>query len=184
MAIGVVMGVALVTMFAVAAESVKALLTRSSGGEIDASLAGMMDSFAAVMMALVGVSAVIAAVGLVNLLTIGVVQRRRELGLLRALGLSGAQVRRMVLLEAAHVTVTALAFGLVLGIVYGWAGAQSLLGSVRVPPVWESPTFIAPAVPWLPVLVVIAATAVLTLVAAVVPTRLATRVAPVAALAD
>ncbi|WP_374760900.1 ABC transporter permease [Microbacterium jiangjiandongii] len=184
MAIGVVMGVALVTMFAVAAESVKTLVAVSAGGEVDPAFAGMMDSFAAVMMALVGVSAVIAGVGLVNLLTIGVVQRRRELGLLRALGLSAGQVRRMVLLEAAHVTVTALAFGLLLGIAYGWVGAQSVLGSVRIPPAWEAPTFIAPAVPLLPVLVVVAATAVLTLVAAVVPTRLATRVAPVAALAE
>ena len=38
----------------------------------------------------------------------------------------------MVLLEAAHVTIAALATGLVLGVVYGWAGAQSLLGSVPV----------------------------------------------------
>ena len=184
MAIGVVMGVALVTMFAVAAESVKVLLAVSAGGEVDAAFAGMLDSFATVMMALVGVSAVIAAVGLVNLLTIGVVQRRRELGLLRALGLSAGQVRRMVLLEAAHVTVTALAFGLLLGIVYGWVGAQSLLGAVQVPPAWSAPTFVAPALPLLPLAAVIVATAVLTLIAAVVPTRLATRVAPVAALAE
>ena len=67
----------------------------------------VLDSFAAIMMGLVGVSAVIAGVGLVNLLTIGVVQRRRELGLLRALGVSNGQVRRMVLFEAAHVTIAA-----------------------------------------------------------------------------
>ncbi|UYK41629.1 ABC transporter permease [Microbacterium terricola] len=184
MAIGVVMGVALVTMFAVASESVKALAAVSSGGEVDPAFAQMLDSFSAVMMALVAVSAVIAAVGLVNLLTIGVVQRRRELGMLRALGLSSAQVRRMVLLEAAHLTVTALAFGLVLGVLYGWIAAQSVLGSVPIPPAWMAPTLVAPAIPLVPVLVVVAATAVLTLVAAVVPTRLATRVAPVEALAE
>ncbi|MET0780907.1 MAG: ABC transporter permease, partial [Microbacterium sp.] len=133
----------------------------------------------------VAVSAVIAGVGLVNLLTIGVVQRRRELGLLRALGVSNGQVRRMVLLEAAHVTIAALATGLVLGIVYGWAGAQSLLGSVPVnPDLGASATLVWPAVPLWPVIAVIAATTVLTLVAAVVPTRLATRVAPVEALAE
>ncbi|MGV9194653.1 FtsX-like permease family protein [Microbacterium sp. MC2] len=184
MAIGVVMGVALVTMFAVAAESAKALVTASSGGLPDPAFNQMVDLFSAVMMVLVAVSAVIAAVGLVNLLSIGVVQRRRELGLLRALGLSSAQVRRMVLLEAVHVTVTSLVFGLVLGVAYGWIGAQSLLGSVAMPPLWQAPTFVAPAVPWMPVLIVVAATAVLTAVAAVVPTRLATRVTPVAALAE
>ena len=39
----------------------------------------------------------------------------------------------MVLLEAVHVTITSLALGLVLGILYGWIAAQSLLGAVRVP---------------------------------------------------
>jgi putative ABC transport system permease protein len=144
----------------------------------------IMDTFAGIMMGLVAVSAVIAAVGLVNLLTIGVVQRRRELGLLRALGVSTRQVRRLVLLEAAHITITATVTGLVLGTAYGWAGAQSLLGAVPMPPSFSAPTLVAPAVPWLPVAIIVVATAVLTLVAAVVPTRLATRVAPVEALAD
>lgn len=184
MAIGVVMGVTLVIMFAVANESVKAVMTASSGGQPPREMTQIMDTFAAIMMGLVAVSAVIAGVGLVNLLTIGVASRRRELGLLRALGLTSAQVRRVVLLEAVHVTITALAFGLALGIVYGWVAAQSLLGSVTVPPAWSSPTLVAPAIPWLPVLVVVVATAALTLVAAVVPTRLATRVTAVEALAE
>lgn len=184
MAIGVVMGVTLVTMFAVASETVKAVIVTSAGGAPVIEVAQVLDTFAAVMMALVAVSAVIAAVGLVNLLTIGVVQRRRELGLLRALGLTGGQVRRVVLFEAAHITVTALVFGLVLGVVYGWAAAQSLLGSAAMPPAWHAPTFVAPALPWLAVGIVVAATAALTLVATVAPTRLATRVAPVAALAE
>ncbi|WP_144794902.1 ABC transporter permease [Microbacterium paludicola] len=184
MAIGVVMGVTLVTMFAVALESVKVLLTKAAGGEVDQDFALVMDSFAAVMMVLVGISAVIAAVGLVNLLTIGVVQRRRELGLLRAVGLSNRQVRRMILLEALHITVTATATGLVLGILYGWIAAQSLLGSVRMPPYFEETAgLVAPAVPLVPIIVIVAATAVLTVVAAAAPTRLATRVAPVEALA-
>ena len=184
MAIGVVMGVTLVVMFAVANESVEAVLSASAGGELPAEMNQFVDTFAAIMMGLVAVSAVIAAVGLVNLLTIGVVQRRRELGLLRALGLTSRQVRRVVLLEAVHVTITSLVLGLVLSILYGWIAAQSLLGAVRVPPAGEAPTLVAPAVPWLPVLVVVGATAVLTVVAAVVPTRLATRVTAVEALAE
>ncbi|GEP47032.1 hypothetical protein MSA03_05400 [Microbacterium saccharophilum] len=184
MAIGVVMGVALVTMFAVANESVKIVVAASGGGALPADLGQLLDTFAAVMMGLVAVSAVIAAVGLVNLLTIGIVQRRRELGLLRALGLTSAQVRRVVLFEAAHVTVTALVFGLALGVAYGWAAAQSLFGSIPIPPDWASPTFVPPGMPWVPLLVVVVATAVLTLVAAVTPTRLATRAAPVEALAE
>ena len=185
MAIGVVMGVTLVTMFAVALETVKSVLRAAAGGELPPEMTQLLDTFAAVMMGLVAVSAVIAAVGLVNLLTIGIVQRRRELGLLRALGVSNDQVRRMVLLEAAHLTIAATLAGLVLGIVYGWAGAQSLLGTVPVAA--DAPaaaTLVWPAVPLWPILAIVAGTALLTLVAAVTPTRLATRVAPVEALAE
>lgn len=184
MTIGVVMGVTLVVMFAVASETVKAVMTASAGGDLTAEMTQIMDTFAAVMMGLVAVSAVIAAVGLVNLLTIGIVQRRREFGLLRALGLTSAQIRRVVLLEASHITVTALAFGLVLGGAYGWVAAQSLLGSVPVPPLFWSPTLVPPALPWGPLSVVVVLTAILTTIAAVVPTRVATRVTAVEALAE
>ncbi|REJ04908.1 ABC transporter permease [Microbacterium bovistercoris] len=183
MAIGVVMGVTLVTMFAVALESTKVLMTRQSEGEFVDGFFAPMDAFANIMMLLVAISAVIAAVGLVNLLTIGVVQRKRELGLLRAIGLTGRQVRRMVLLEAAHITIAATLLGLVLGVLYGWIAAQSLLGSVPVLPDFEPAGFVWPVVPWAPIAIIAASTAVLTLIAAVAPTRLATRVQPVEALA-
>lgn len=130
------------------------------------------------MMGLVGFSAIIAAVGLVNLLTIGVVQRRTELGLLRALGLSSGQIRVMVLLEAAHITIASTLLGLVLGVAYGWIGAQSTIGYYP-----DGGLLVAPAIPWVPVAIVIGAMALLTLVAAVTPTRLATRISPVEALA-
>ncbi len=185
MSIGVVIGVTLVTMFAVAVESTKNVLTAASGGELDPEFAIIMDTFSGVMMGLVAVSAVIAAVGLVNLLTLGIVQRRRELALLRALGVSSRQVRSLVLIEAAHITITSTLTGLVCGVFYGWAGAQSLFGSVSLNPDLPGvPTLVWPAVPLVPLLLIVAATAALTLAAAVTPTRLATRVSPVAALAE
>ncbi|WP_105566360.1 ABC transporter permease [Microbacterium halophytorum] len=183
MAIGVVIGVTLVTMFAVAAETAKAVFVANSGGADVEQVTTVLDMFSLVMMGLVAVAAVIAAVGLVNLLTIGVVQRRTELGLLRAIGLSNPQVRRMVMLEAAHITISAVVFGLLLGVLYGWAGAQSLLGALSLNGQEPSGHLIAPAVPWLTVGVIAAAAAVLTLLASVAPTRLATRVSPVEALA-
>lgn len=183
--IGIVIGVTLVTMFAVAIESVKAVLTANAGGSLEPELASIMDTFAAIMMGLVAISAVIAGVGLVNLLTLGVIQRTRELGLLRALGVSIRQIRVMVLFEAVHVTVTATVLGVLLGIAYGWAGAQSLLGSVPTNPDGIIRAGIVyPAVPIVPLLVIVAATAILTVAASVTPTRLATRVAPVAALSE
>ncbi|MGO2793095.1 FtsX-like permease family protein [Microbacterium gubbeenense] len=180
MSIGVVVGVTLVVMFAVATETFEQVLLQGvPAEEADASgISAFLDLFSGVMMGLVGFSAIIAAVGLVNLLTIGVVQRRTELGLLRALGLSSGQIRVMVLLEAAHITIASTLLGLVLGVAYGWIGAQSTIGYYP-----DGGLLVAPAIPWVPVAIVIGAMALLTLVAAVTPTRLATRISPVEALA-
>ncbi|WP_213815195.1 ABC transporter permease [Glaciihabitans sp. dw_435] len=178
--IGLVIGVTLVTMFAVAVESYQQMLLRAQAanptyyGGIDESLQITVVVFSV----LIGFSALIAAVGMVNNLSLSVLQRRRELGLLRALGFTGRQMRSMILAESAQLTTAAVLVGLVLGTVYGWAGAQSLLGGIT-----GSPGIIWPAIP-LPLLgVIIVAAGVLTLVASIAPSRRATRVTPVIALA-
>ena len=184
MAIGVVMGVTLVTMFAVASATSTRFFHVVLGEEIPAELSLSVDIFTGVMTGLVGVSAVIAAVGVVNLLILGILQRQRELGLLRALGLSVRQVRTMVVWEAAHVVVTSVAIGLLGGTAYGWAAAQSLFGWMpHAAGLAEGPVFVAPAIPVSIVLTVVAATAALTVTASVVPARLATRLSPVRSLA-
>ena len=131
----------------------------------------------AVISVLVGFSALIAAVGMVNNLALSVLQRSREIGLLRALGFTGRQVRTMILAESLQMTVAAVALGLVLGVVYGWAAAQSLFGAVA------NIGLVAPAVPWLLVVLCLAGTAILAIGATIVPARRAVSVAPVAALA-
>jgi putative ABC transport system permease protein len=124
---------------------------------------------------LVGFSALIAAVGLVNTLTVGILQRIRELGLLRALGFTTGQLRVMILVEGAQLTVGALVFGLLLGVFYGWVAAQSLMGGlVR--------GVLAPSVPWAMVVVVAGGGVLLTAVCSIVASRRAGAVSPVVAL--
>jgi putative ABC transport system permease protein len=123
-----------------------------------------------------GFSAVIAAVGMVNTLSLSVLQRTRELGLLRALGFTVRQVRTMILAESAQLTVASVLVGLVLGTFYGWAGAQSLFGALVH-------GFVAPAIPLVLLVIVAGAALVLIAVASIAPARRATRIAPVAALA-
>jgi putative ABC transport system permease protein len=67
--------------------------------------------------------------------------------------------------------------GLVLGTLYGWIGAQTLLGQL------PGGGLIPPAIPWPFVGLIVVAAAVLAVGASVAPTRRATRVAPVEALA-
>src|SRR3546814_12325314 len=71
-------------------------------------------------------AAIIAAVGLVNSLTVGVLQRTREFGLVRALGLSRGQLRGTISVEAVQLTLVAVVLGFALGVLYGWVGAVSL----------------------------------------------------------
>lgn len=174
--IGLVIGVTLVIMFAVALDSYRAmvLIAFDNDPAMAAALNDVLSVTTAVFTGLVGFSAVIAAVGLVNTLSLSVLQRTRELGLLRALGYTGSQVRLMVIAESAQMTIAALGLGTVLGVFYGWAAAQSLVGS--------QVGFAAPSVPWAVVAGVIAFGILLAMIAAAAPARRALRVSPVTAL--
>lgn len=178
--IGLVIGVTLVMTFGVAMASFQQMIeiARSQQPEVYEGIDDMLTAVVTVFSVLIGFSGLIAAVGLVNNLSLSVLQRTRELGLLRALGFSIGQLRRMILSEAGQLIVTSVLVGVVLGGFYGWAGAQSLLGAIA-----GSPGLVFPAVPWLILGVVVAASVVLTLVASWAPTRRATRVSPVTALA-
>ncbi|MGI9824770.1 FtsX-like permease family protein [Agromyces sp. Marseille-Q5079] len=180
MTIGLVIGVTLVTTFAVTMESYRTMAIAATADQpaMQDALGPLIDGTVAVFSTLIGFSAVIAAVGLVNTLSISILQRTRELGLLRALGFDRRQIRGMVMLEAAALTVAATLTGLVLGVAYGWVGAQSILGSVG-----GAPGLVAPTIPWPIIAIVVGAAIVLTLLASVAPMRRAARVSPVVALA-
>lgn len=177
--IGLVIGVTLITMFAVATQSYREIIFQSQQNA-PGSYQGagqVLDITTSVFSVLIGFSAVIAAVGMINNLSLSVLQRSRELGLLRALGFSAGQVRAMILAESVQMTVASVLVGIVLGVFYGWVGAQSLLGSIK-----GSPGLIAPQLPWLVVVLAAVGAALLALVASVAPTRRATRLSPVLAL--
>ncbi|MBO9044223.1 ABC transporter permease [Curtobacterium flaccumfaciens] len=181
--IGLVIGVTLLVTFAVALGIMQHVLetemrAMSAGSATPEMIEAQRDLFVqinAVVSVIVGFSAVIAAVGVVNALALGVLQRRRELGLLRVLGLTGAQVRRMIVTEAVQMVVAAVVAGLALGTLYGWVGGQTLLGSLGTP--------VAPVLPPLTIGIVVIGALVLAVVATIAPVRRAMRVPPTEALA-
>lgn len=181
--IGLVIGVTLLVTFAVALgimqHVLEAQLEDLGQGQMTTEMVQAQRDFFvqlnAVVSVIVGFSAVIAAVGVVNALALGVLQRRRELGLLRVLGLTGAQVRRMIVTEAVQMVVAAVVSGLVLGTFYGWVGGQTLLGSLGTP--------VTPVLPTLTIGIVVVGALVLAVVATIAPVRRAMRVPPTEALA-
>lgn len=77
----------------------------------------IFDRTFAITYALEAVAIVVAMLGAANSLLALVLDRRREMGLLRYLGASGAQIRRMVLLEAGFIGFLGAIVGLALGLV-------------------------------------------------------------------
>ncbi|KAB2349574.1 ABC transporter permease [Actinomadura rudentiformis] len=86
---------------------------------IKADAAGDIDLFLQLILALLVLSVVIAALGIVNTLALSVVERTREIGLLRAVGLQRRQLRRMIRYEAVIISIFGALLGLAIGVVFG-----------------------------------------------------------------
>jgi putative ABC transport system permease protein len=80
---------------------------------------------------------VIAVIGIVNTLALSVLERTRELGLLRAVGMSRRQTRRMIRWEAVIIAVIGAVLGLAVGVFFGWAVVRAIrdqgINVLRVP---------------------------------------------------
>jgi len=85
---------------------------------------------------LLALAIVIAVIGIVNTLGLSVIERTREIGLLRAVGMSRPQLRRMITLESVAIAVLGAVLGMVLGVLIGVLLQQSLsadLSSLGLP---------------------------------------------------
>ncbi|WP_299035615.1 FtsX-like permease family protein [uncultured Pseudokineococcus sp.] len=169
---------------AAASETVDALTATASAVAPDSYVAGavlvrqgldqVLDVLLLVVTGLLGVAVVIALVGVGNTLALSVVERRQELGLLRALGQPAGDVRRTLLWEAGLVAGVASVLGVGLGVVFGLAGTASALAA-QAPIVLD--------VPWLQVAAVVVVATAAGMAASLLPARRAARTPPVAAMA-
>ncbi|MEU8221866.1 ABC transporter permease [Kribbella sp. NPDC048915] len=130
-----------------------------------------------VAVGLLGVSVLIALVGVGNTLSLSVLERTRENALLRAMGLSRRQLRRMLAVESLLMALVAAGLGIALGLIYGWTGTSALMGGQTADGVVEY------AVPGTLLIVIAAVAAVAGLLASLLPARRAAKVAPAGALA-
>ncbi|MER7407414.1 FtsX-like permease family protein [Streptomyces sp. NPDC000070] len=123
--------------------------------------------------ALLGLAIIIAVLGVVNTLALSVVERTREIGLLRAIGLARRQLRRMIRLESVVIAVFGAVLGLALGLVWGVCTHEvlALQGMTAL------------AIPWLTIVAVVIGSAVVGVVAALLPALRASRMNVLAAIA-
>jgi putative ABC transport system permease protein len=134
---------------------------------------GPIDQLLALIYGLLALALVIAVLGIVNTLALSIIERTREVGLLRALGVSRRQLRTMIRLESVVIAVLGALMGTLLGVVFGVVLMKDL----------ESQGLRVISVPLGQLLAFLAISVVVGVLAAVVPARRAARLDVLRAIA-
>jgi len=141
------------------------VLTVRDRAETASAVSDQVDQVLAILYALLALSIVIALLGIVNTLALSVIERTREIGLLRAVGLGRLQLAGVIAIESVLIAV----FGTVLGVAVGVAVGAALPG------VLADEGLSTLAIPWTQVLLVLAAAVVIGLIASIGPAVRAAR---------
>ncbi|MEA2157500.1 MAG: putative transport system permease protein [Solirubrobacteraceae bacterium] len=96
-------------------------------GQVKDSQAGKINQILYLIYALLALSIIVSLFGILNTLALSIFERTRELGLLRAIGTSRRQVKRIVRLEAVITSLIGALLGLVLGVLFALAISRPLV---------------------------------------------------------
>jgi putative ABC transport system permease protein len=133
----------------------------------------ILSTILSLITALLVLAVIIALLGIVSTLALSVVERTRELGLLRAVGMRRAQLAQMIVAESLIIAVIGALLGTILGLSLGAALAAALTRSQQLTVV----------IPGGQIAVYVAAAAAAGLLAGIAPARRAARMNMLAAIA-
>ncbi|HET9213486.1 MAG TPA: FtsX-like permease family protein [Gaiellaceae bacterium] len=94
--------------------------------EFKSSRIGELSTFVNLLYALLGLSVLVSLFGIVNTLVLSVFERTRELGMLRAIGMTRRQVRRMIRQESVITALIGATLGIVIGVFLAFLVTQAL----------------------------------------------------------
>ena len=143
-------------------------------GELREASIAFFDIMLGIVFALLALAVLIALIGIANTLGLSVVERTRELGMLRAVGATRAQVRSAVRWEAGLIASFGSLVGLAVGLFLGWSLVFAVSQAVA------DATFV---MPWGQLAIVVAAASVCGVLAALLPARRAARLDVLQAIA-
>jgi putative ABC transport system permease protein len=133
----------------------------------------ILDRIVSMIQILLALAILVAVLGIINTLALSVLERTRELGLLRAIGLGRGQTMRMITVEAVVISV----FGALLGVAVGAGLGASVVRALK------SKGFGELALPWQQMATYVALAALVGVVAAILPAIRAARTNVLAAIA-
>ncbi len=136
--------------------------------------AAQINALLGILYGLLALAIVIAVLGIINTLALSVVERRREIGMLRAMGMQRSQVRRTIYLESTLIALFGAFVGVALGLVFGSAFVRTL----------RNDGLAVVSVPWAQAATFVVISAVVGVLAALWPGIRAARTPPLAAIAD
>ena len=99
----------------------------SDSASVKKDQAKQINQLLAIIYVLLALAVIIAVLGIINTLVLSVVERRRELGLLRAVGMVRRQVRSMIRGESVIIALFGAILGLVIGLGFGLALTKAVL---------------------------------------------------------
>ncbi|MEU4593776.1 ABC transporter permease [Micromonospora aurantiaca (nom. illeg.)] len=134
---------------------------------------GQLDSLLQMIQILLALAIVIAVLGIINTLALSVLERTRELGLLRAIGLRRAQTMRMITVEAVVISI----FGALLGVVVGTGLGAAVVEALKDEGITDL------VLPWGQMVTFLILAAIIGVVAAVLPAIRAARINVLGAIA-
>lgn len=142
------------------------------------SLTVMLTVLSLVLSILIGISAIVAMVGVANILLLAVAERKRENATLRTIGFNTKQIRRMLYLEGSFIGIGAVILGVAFSCLIAEVG-------LLVMPTFEGTIYASDkqlAIPWLIVGIISAVTILFCFLASIIPGRAAGKASPVEAL--
>ncbi|MCB0972792.1 MAG: FtsX-like permease family protein [Acidimicrobiales bacterium] len=142
-------------------------ITLAAGNEVGKLFANIFDFLINAVNGLLLMSVAVAVIGIVNTLSLSIIERRRELGLLRAVGMVDRRVQRMVRLESVLISLLGTLTGVLFGLGSGWALVFAVNRSAE--------TDLSYSLPLLQLVVVLVLGVVLGYLASLIPARRSTR---------
>ena len=142
-------------------------------------MSSLITRMALIVCLVLGAALVIALSGLANTTDVSVLERTREIGVLRATGTQRSEIRRLLITEAVLTALLGGTIGILLGCGVGIAGAAALLTT-------DSTSLLTVPVPWLALILVgiLLMAAAVGVLASLRPAESASRIPPVHALAQ